>query len=170
MNNALPSSPYVRTSAADWNSTDGYMNPYTYNLTDNLPRPAHQNLVHPQFARGVCNDYPTMNDDLIVTKLHSPDIGSTPSRTDYRPNGNEVDHADIGDSGSDAEAGDTDHKSGSPPQKVPSKRARTAYTQPQLLELEKEFWYNKYLCRPRRIELATSLNLTEKQVKVNRVT
>nr|VZI46220.1 unnamed protein product [Spirometra erinaceieuropaei] len=166
MNNALPSSPYVRTSAADWNPTDGYMSPYTYNLTDNLPRPAHQNLVHPQFARGVCNDYPTMNDDLIVTKLHSPDIGSTPSRADYRPNGNEVDHADIGDSGSDAEAGDTDHKSGSPPQKVPSKRARTAYTQPQLLELEKEFWYNKYLCRPRRIELATSLNLTEKQVKV----
>lgn len=47
-----------------------------------------------------------------------------------------------------------------------TKRARTAYTQSQLVQLENEFWYNKYLCRPRRIELANSLNLTEKQVKV----
>ncbi|VDD79291.1 unnamed protein product, partial [Mesocestoides corti] len=49
---------------------------------------------------------------------------------------------------------------------VSTKRARTAYTQVQLLQLEREFWYNKYLCRPRRIELANSLNLTEKQIKV----
>lgn len=47
-----------------------------------------------------------------------------------------------------------------------TKRARTAYTSSQLVELEKEFHYNKYLCRPRRISLAQSLSLSERQIKI----
>lgn len=47
-----------------------------------------------------------------------------------------------------------------------SKRVRTAYTSHQLVELEKEFHYNKYLCRPRRIQMAQTLNLTERQIKI----
>ncbi|XP_077994065.1 uncharacterized protein LOC144447831 [Glandiceps talaboti] len=47
-----------------------------------------------------------------------------------------------------------------------TRRPRTAFTSQQLLELENQFRKNKYLSRPKRFEVATSLMLTETQVKI----
>ncbi|CAH0673940.1 unnamed protein product [Spodoptera exigua] len=47
-----------------------------------------------------------------------------------------------------------------------SKRTRQTYTRFQTLELEKEFHFNKYLSRRRRIEVSHSLGLTERQIKI----
>ncbi|XP_073980267.1 uncharacterized protein [Rhodnius prolixus] len=47
-----------------------------------------------------------------------------------------------------------------------NKRTRQTYSRYQTLELEKEFHYNKYLSRKRRIEISNELCLTERQIKI----
>jgi len=45
-------------------------------------------------------------------------------------------------------------------------RRRVAYKRNQILELEKEFHFTRYLTKERRTEMATMLQLSERQIKI----
>ncbi|EDW01218.1 homeobox protein unplugged [Drosophila grimshawi] len=126
--------------------------------------------TEPAVDVGMDEDYECSGDscsDISLTmspQNYNADLDK--SRNGAYTNSDSEDCSDDDGGHSRHEAGGKESQGGGSSSSSKSRRRRTAFTSEQLLELEREFHAKKYLSLTERSQIATSLKLSEVQVKI----
>ncbi|XP_067832499.1 homeobox protein Hox-C10-like isoform X2 [Heptranchias perlo] len=91
---------------------------------------------------------PAAQKDIVIVPSKEAELSSEPSDNEIKE----------GIKGANVSGGWLTAKTG--------RKKRCPYTKHQTLELEKEFLFNMYLTRERRLEISKSIDLTDRQVKI----
>ncbi|XP_065369199.1 homeobox protein unplugged [Calliphora vicina] len=160
----------VLTDAAALTSNTVPPSLFSHHVTANSLQESLSNSASVKNHSEASLDVGGMETDYDCSGDSCSDISLTMSPKNYRtemdknqayPHSDSEDCSD--DDGNSAGNKDSSNSSG---QNSKSRRRRTAFTSEQLLELEREFHAKKYLSLTERSQIATSLKLSEVQVKI----
>ncbi|XP_076826837.1 homeobox protein Hox-A10b [Brachyhypopomus gauderio] len=163
-NGSVPVPGYFRLSQT-YSASKGFANEQSNSINFAAQRPARFDSSHSaipaETSGGESQEHPACTPCVPVTDKEprrSPaDLASSPespeSGADSPGKSNKA-----GESKSENTSNWLTAKSG--------RKKRCPYTKHQTLELEKEFLFNMYLTRERRLEISRSVHLTDRQVKI----